>query len=267
MESSMELAKQRVEPLQKLKTGIDQNGYGSFISAEELFKLKEKYFHTKDEIERENFIGSYSSFEGSPLQKGKFQFDLWGSKPSDRYDWDSLMSEIQKYGVRNSLLVAPMPTASTAQILGNYECFEPIMSNIYSRRVLSGEYMVLNEYLVNDLISLDIWSKELKDKIISNDGSILNIEEIPSIIRNKYKTVWEIKQRNIIDMAIDRGKYICQSQSMNLFLESPNSSTLTSMHFYTWEKGLKTGIYYLRSRPSSKAIQFTIEPDCVNCSG
>ena len=267
MESSMELAKERVEPLQKLKTGINQSGYGSFISVEELSKLKEKYFHTKEEIERENFIGSYSSFEGSPLQKGKFQFDLWGSKPSDRYDWDSLMNEIQKYGVRNSLLVAPMPTASTAQILGNYECFEPIMSNIYSRRVLSGEYMVLNEYLVNDLISLDIWSKELKDKIISNDGSILNIEEIPSIIRNKYKTVWEIKQRNIIDMAIDRGKYICQSQSMNLFLESPNSSTLTSMHFYTWEKGLKTGIYYLRSRPSSKAIQFTIEPDCENCSG
>ena len=177
------------------------------------------------------------------------------------------MQQIQIYGVRNSLLVAPMPTASTAQILGNYECFEPIMSNIYTRRVLAGEYMVMNDYLVNDLLSLGLWTPELKDEIIVNDGSIQMIESIPQIIKNKYKTIWEIKQKAIIDMAIDRGKYICQSQSMNLFIESPDVSTLTSMHFYSWENGLKTGIYYLRSRPSSKAIQFTVQPECENCSG
>ena len=177
------------------------------------------------------------------------------------------MENIQKYGVRNSLLIAPMPTASTAQILGNYECFEPIMSNIYSRRVLAGEYMVMNDYLIEDLISLGLWNQELKDKIILNDGSIQTIETIPQIIKNRYKTVWEIKQKNIIDMAIDRGKFICQSQSMNLFLQSPDIGTMTSMHSYSWKKGLKTGIYYLRSRPSSKAIQFTLNPtECENCS-
>ena len=159
-----------------------------------------------------------------------------------------------------------MPTASTAQILGNYECFEPVMSNIYKRRVLAGEYTVINDYLIYDLMNYGIWGSELKDKLIASDGSVQNIPEIPQFIKDRYKTAWEIKQKNIIDMAVDRGKFICQSQSMNLFLESPNISTLTSMHFYGWEKGLKTGIYYLRSRPSSKAIQFTIEPDCVNCS-
>jgi len=178
------------------------------------------------------------------------------------------MEDIQKYGVRNSLLLAPMPTASTAQILGNYECFEPILSNIYVRRVLSGEYTVINEYLVKDLLSLNLWSTEMKNKLIANDGSIQSIQGIPNLIKEKYKTVWELKQKSIIDMSIDRGKFICQSQSLNLFLESPNVSTLTSMHFYAWSKGLKTGIYYLRSRPSSKAIQFTVQPEeCENCSG
>ena len=196
------------------------------------------------------------------------QFDLWGYNMTDiHHDWTSLREDIKKYGVRNSLLVAPMPTASTAQILGNYECFEPILSNIYTRRVLSGEYMVINEYLVNDLISLDLWSNKMKDQIILNDGSIQHIQDIPDLMKMRYKTIWEIKQRKIIDMAIDRGKYICQSQSLNLFLESPDVSTLTSMHFYSWSKGLKTGIYYLRSRPSSKAIQFTLNPECENCSG
>jgi ribonucleoside-diphosphate reductase alpha chain len=217
-------------------------------------------------MDREEYLGSYSSFIGSPLYEGKFQFDLWEKEPSNRYDWQKLRGEIKKYGVRNSLLVAPMPTASTAQILGNFECFEPIMTNIYSRRVLAGEYMVMNDYLVEDLISLDLWSPEIKDKLIVGDGSIQNIDDIPQVIKDKYKTIWEIKQKNIIDMALDRGKYICQSQSMNLFIESPNVSTLTSMHFYGWERGLKTGIYYLRSRPSSRAIQFTVEPDCANCS-
>ena len=269
MECSMELAKERESLIKKLKIGIDQDGYGDFIPAEELSNIQKSIRTIPEELDREEYLGSYSSFIGSPLHQGKFQFDLWQSKPSDMYDWDSLMKNIQQYGTRNSLLLAPMPTASTAQILGNYECFEPIMSNIYSRRVLAGEYMVLNEYLINDLLSLNLWNKELKDKIISSDGSVQPIEEIPKIIRDRYKTVWEIKQKNIIDMAVTRGKYICQSQSMNLFLENPEPSTLTSMHFYGWQNGLKTGIYYLRSRPSSRAIQFTIAPEseCENCSG
>ena len=273
MEASMELAKERTEYVKKYKLGLKQLETGfvaknnEFTTSLEMDQIKRKFSILPEELDREEYLGSYSSFIGSPLQKGKYQFDLWDKEPSERYDWKKLMIEIQKYGTRNSLLVAPMPTASTAQILGNYECFEPIMSNIYTRRVLAGEYMVINDYLVEDLISLNLWTKELKDKIILNDGSIQILEEIPQIIKNKYKTVWEIKQKNIVDMAIDRGKYICQSQSMNLFLENPTISKLTSMHFYSWEKGLKTGIYYLRSRPSSKAIQFTIAPDCENCSG
>ncbi len=271
MESSMEISRDREEYVLQYKNGISQLNIWSdekkFLTSDELRKIQDKYNITSEEMDREEYLGSYSSFVGSPLQKGKFQFDLWEEQPSERYDWKQLMSNIQRYGVRNSLLVAPMPTASTAQILGNYECFEPIMSNIYTRRVLAGEYMVINDYLIDDLLSLNLWTQELKDKIIVNDGSIQMIENIPQIIKNKYKTVWEIKQKSIIDMAIDRGKYICQSQSMNLFLESPDVSTLTSMHFYSWEKGLKTGIYYLRTRPSSKAIQFTVQPDCENCSG
>ena len=268
LEASMELSKDREEALKKMKRGLTQDGHGEFISAEELFRLREKYPYISEELNRDKYLGSYSSFIGSPAEQGKLQFDMWNHNQTDiNYNWTELKEKIKRYGIRNSLLCAPMPTASTAQILGNYECFEPIMSNIYTRRVLSGEYMVINEYLVEDLISLNLWTKELKDKIIVDDGSIQNISEIPQIIKTKYKTVWEIKQKNIIDMAIDRGKYICQSQSMNLFLESPNDSTLTSMHFYSWSKGLKTGIYYLRSRPSSKAIQFTVVPECVNCSG
>ena len=270
MKASMEISKEREPIVLKYKNGLQQlkqwTDGDHFIPSEEMSEIQRKYHIIPEEINREKYLGSYSTFEGSPLQKGNFQFDLWGKQTSNRYDWNSLMLDIQKYGVRNSLLIAPMPTASTAQILGNYECFEPIMTNIYTRRVLAGEYMVINDYLIEDLISLDLWDSQLKDKLIANDGSIQNIQGIPQIIKNKYKTIWEIKQKKIINMAIDRGKYICQSQSMNLFLESPDSSTLTSMHFYAWKNGLKTGIYYLRTRPSSKAIQFTIEPDCENCS-
>ena len=272
MECSMELSKEREEKVIKYKNGLLQLDTGrvsdgdNFVTSLEMNELRKTLNIIPEELRRDKYLGSYSSFIGSPLSEGKFQFDLWGKESSNRYDWQKLREEIQKYGVRNSLLVAPMPTASTAQILGNFECFEPIMTNIYSRRVLAGEYMVMNDYLVEDLMSLDIWSPEIKDKLIVNDGSIQNIDDIPQIIKDKYKTIWEIKQKNIIDMALDRGKYICQSQSMNLFLESPNVSTLTSMHFYGWERGLKTGIYYLRSRPSSRAIQFTVEPDCANCS-
>ena len=162
-----------------------------------------------------------------------------------------------------------MPTASTSQILGNFECIEPVISNIYTRRVLAGEFMVINEYLVNDLLELGLWDDELKDKIIQNDGSVLGIKDIPSFIQERYQTAWEVKQKHIIDMAADRGKFICQSQSLNLFLEAPNFKILSSMHFYGWKQGLKTGMYYLRTRPSSKAIQFTIEPEkeCESCSG
>lgn len=203
--------------------------------------------------------GPYETYEGSPISKGIFQFDMWNVKPSDRWEWDILRDEIKKYGVRNSLLLAPMPTASTSQILGNNECFEPYTSNIYSRRVLSGEFVVVNKHLLKDLVKLGLWNEEMKNKIIANNGSIQNIEEIPQNIKELYKTVWEIKQRDIIDMAADRGAFICQSQSLNLFLEKPNFAKISSMHFYAWEKGLKTGMYYLRTKAASEAIKFTVQ--------
>ena len=273
LKASMGLAKERenyMKIYQKYNSQFnDTSGKGEFVSSSEIYDVK-KYLKNvlPEELNRDEYLGSYSSYIGSPMYHDKLQFDLWSKHTTDiHHDWSSLREEIKKYGIRNSLLVAPMPTASTAQILGNYECFEPILSNIYTRRVLSGEYMVINDYLVDDLISLGLWSTELKDKIIANDGSVLSIPEIPDIIKNRYKTVWEIKQKNIIDMAVDRGKFICQSQSMNLFLESPSIKTMSNMHSYAWKNGLKTGIYYLRSRPSSKAIQFTINPnECENCS-
>ncbi len=203
--------------------------------------------------------GAYESFKGSPLSKGLFQFDLWNVKPSDRHDWDTLKKEVKKYGVRNSLLIAPMPTASTSQILGNNECFEPYTSNIYSRRVLSGEFIIVNKHLLKDLIQLGLWNNTMKNKIITANGSVQGIKEIPAEIKDLYKTVWEIKQRNLIDMAADRGAFICQSQSLNLFVDNPSTSKLTSMHFYAWKKGLKTGMYYLRTQAASQAVQFTVE--------
>ncbi|QXV67133.1 ribonucleoside-diphosphate reductase subunit alpha [Mucilaginibacter achroorhodeus] len=204
--------------------------------------------------------GAYETFKGSPLSEGKFQFDLWDVKPaSDRWDWENLRLDVMNHGVRNSLLVAPMPTASTSQILGNNECFEPYTSNIYTRRVLSGEFVIVNKHLLRDLVDLGLWNNTMKDRIISANGSIQDIAEIPADIKELYKTVWEIKMRNIIDMAADRGAYICQSQSLNLFINSPNASKLTSMHFYAWKKGLKTGMYYLRTQAASQAVKFTVE--------
>lgn len=203
--------------------------------------------------------GPYETFQGSPVSKGIFQFDMWGVKPSSRWDWDTLKEEVKKHGVRNSLLLAPMPTASTSQILGNNECFEPYTSNIYTRRVLSGEFIVVNKYLLKDLVSLGLWTNEIKNKIITNNGSIQDIDEIPQFIKDLYKTVWEIKQRTLIDMAADRGAFICQSQSLNLFLQDIDFAKLTSMHFYGWKKGLKTGMYYLRTKPAADAIKFTVE--------
>jgi len=203
--------------------------------------------------------GPYETYAGSPVSKAQFQFDLWGVEPTLRWDWYSLKAEVLKYGVRNSLLVAPMPTASTSQILGNNECFEPYTSNIYVRRVLSGEFVVVNKHLLNDLIELNLWDDEMKNRIISQNGSIQKIDGIPDAIKEVFKTVWEIKQRTLIDMAADRGAYICQSQSLNLFVDAPTTSKLTSMHFYGWRKGLKTGMYYLRSKAASQAVQFTVE--------
>ncbi|WP_295791110.1 ribonucleoside-diphosphate reductase subunit alpha [Mucilaginibacter sp.] len=204
--------------------------------------------------------GPYETFKGSPLSKGQFQFDLWKVKPeSGRWDWENLRLDVMNHGVRNSLLVAPMPTASTSQILGNNECFEPYTSNIYTRRVLSGEFIIVNKYLLRDLVNRGLWDTAMKDKIITANGSIQDIAEIPADVKELYKTVWEIKMRTIIDMAADRGAYICQSQSLNLFINSPNASKLTSMHFYAWKKGLKTGMYYLRTQAASQAVKFTVE--------
>lgn len=203
--------------------------------------------------------GAYETFKGSPLSRGIFQFDMWNVQPGTRWDWDSLRKEVMEHGVRNSLLVAPMPTASTSQILGNNECFEPYTSNIYTRRVLSGEFIIVNKHLLKDLVELDLWNNDMKNQIIAANGSIQEIDAIPLHIKELYKTVWEIKQRNLIDMAADRGAYICQSQSLNLFIDSPSSAKLTSMHFYGWKKGLKTGMYYLRTQAATQAVQFTVE--------
>jgi len=205
--------------------------------------------------------GSYNSFAGSPASQGILQFDMWNVTPTNRYDWPYLKEQIQFHGLRNSLLVAPMPTASTSQILGFNECIEPITSNIYSRRTMAGEFILANKYLMRELIDLNIWNDTIKNNIIANNGSIQQIEDITKHIRDKYKTVWEIPMRSLIDMAADRGAFICQSQSLNLWLEDPTYNTLTSMHFYSWKKGLKTGIYYLRRRGKHQAQQFTIEPE------
>ena len=205
--------------------------------------------------------GSYATFEGSPVSKGIFQFDMWDVTPSPRWDWARLKEEVKQHGVRNSLLLAPMPTASTSQILGNNECIEPYTSNIYNRRVLSGEFIVVNKYLLKDLVELGIWNNKIKEKIIANNGSIQNIEELPQEIKDIYRTVWEIKQRSLIDMAADRGAFICQSQSLNLFIQDANFAKLTSMHFHSWKRGLKTGMYYLRTKSAVDAIKFTVEQE------
>jgi ribonucleoside-diphosphate reductase alpha subunit len=212
--------------------------------------------------------GSYESFEGSPTSQGILQPDMWEgeSKFSGRYDWDAMRERVKTKGLRNSLLMAPMPTASTAQILGNNECFEPYTTNIYLRRTIAGEFVVVNNHLVNDLKKRGLWSKEMKDLMVKAGGSIQNIVDIPDDIKSLYKTVWEISQKCIIDMAADRGHFIDQSQSMNLFMESPTMSKLSSMHMYAWKSGLKTGMYYLRSKAKARPIQFSLEPDCVACS-
>ncbi len=202
--------------------------------------------------------GTYETFQGSPLSKGMFQFDLWGVTPSKRWDWDGLRERVKKVGVRNSLLVAPMPTASTSQILGNNECFEPYTSNLYTRRTLAGEHIVVNKHLMRDLVRLGMWNEEMREAIMAANGSVQGIEDIPQEVRDVYKTAYEISQKVIIDMSADRGAFICQSQSLNVFMEAPTFAKLSSMHFYAWQKGLKTGMYYLRSKAAVDPIKFTL---------
>ena len=236
------------------------------FESEEAKQLNKDIFETiyfaamEASMELAKVEGPYSTWEGSPISKGIFQFDMWNVTPSSgNWDWEKLRQQVVEHGVRNSLLVAPMPTASTSQILGNNECFEPYTSNIYARRVLSGEFAVVNKHLLKDLIKLNLWNESMKNKLISANGSVQNIPEIPQNVKDLYKTVWEIKQKTILEMAADRGAYICQSQSLNIHIQDVNFGKLTSMHFHAWKLGLKTGMYYLRTKAAADAIKFTIE--------
>ena len=252
VEASMELSKKRhkiINDIKNINNKILEEDISNYINEFER------------DIPNPKYIGAYSSFEGSPISQGLFQFDLWNTQPSSRYDWETLRNDIKVYGVRNSLLLSPMPTASTSQIMGFNESFEPFTNNIFQRKTLSGEFIVINKYLINDLISKGLWNKDIKDTIILHEGSVQNIQEIDDELKAIYKTAWEIKQRNIIDMSADRGQYICQTQSLNIFMEEPDFQKLSSMHFYAHSKGLKTGSYYLRTRPKAKTQQFTIDPD------
>ena len=277
LEASNEIAKDRSSSMAFIKGYHKSNNIFSF-DTNDLDTRREYGLLRSDQLELSKYIdecqpisaelendcsettcGAYSSFTGSPLSEGKFQFDMWGVTPSKRYNWEKLKNNVIKYGTRNSLLLAPMPTASTSQILGNNECFEPFTSNIYNRRTLAGEFVVVNNYLMRELTDLGVWNEELKNSIIANRGSIQHIDGISDHIKNKYKIVWEIPMKVLIDMAADRGAFIDQSQSLNLWMEDPNYKTLTSMHFYSWQKGLKTGIYYLRRKPRHQPQQFTID--------
>jgi ribonucleoside-diphosphate reductase alpha chain len=249
VEASMELSKKRYNIINKIVSGESDEVIGDYVNEFEIKNINNKY------------CGAYSTFEGSPISQGLFQFDLWNEKPSDRYDWEKLKNDIKEYGIRNSLLISPMPTASTSQIMGFNESFEPITNNIFQRKTLSGEFIVINKYLIKDLIDMGLWNKEMRDTIILHEGSIQNIPSIDSNMKELYKTSWEIKQRVIIDMSADRGRYICQTQSLNIFIEEPDFQKLSSMHFYGHSKGLKTGSYYLRTKPKAKTQQFTIDPE------
>jgi ribonucleoside-diphosphate reductase alpha chain len=236
------------------------------FESEEAQQLNKDIFETiyfasmEKSMELAKVEGPYSTWEGSPISKGIFQFDMWNVTPSSgNWDWEDLRTKVVEHGVRNSLLVAPMPTASTSQILGNNECFEPYTSNIYARRVLSGEFAIVNKHLLKDLIKLNLWNDSMKNKLIIANGSVQSIPEIPQNLKELYKTVWEIKQKTILEMAADRGAYICQSQSLNIHIQDVNFGKLTSMHFHAWKLGLKTGMYYLRTKAAADAIKFTIE--------
>src|SRR5690606_12437037 len=240
------------------------------FDSEEALRLNEDIFETiyygamEASMELSKVAGPYETFKGSPVSKGIFQFDMWGVTPkSGRWNWEQLKRDVKQYGVRNSLLLAPMPTASTSQILGNNECFEPYTSNVYTRRTLSGDFIVVNRHLMKDLMELGLWSENMRQKLIATNGSVQDIPEIPQNLKDIYKTVWEISQKVIIDMSADRGAYICQSQSLNVHITNPNFGKLTSMHFYAWKKGLKTGMYYLRSTAAADAIKFTLDKSAL----
>jgi ribonucleoside-diphosphate reductase alpha subunit len=232
-----------------------------------VYESQEIAYETPGASHHYQSIGTYSTFKGSPASKGQLQFDLWGQQPTHTpyLDWKDLKGRCSIYGMRNSLLIAPMPTASTSQILGNNECIEPFTSNLYTRRVLAGEFVVINEYLVDRLVSLGLWNADVRSQIIAQNGSIQAIQEIPQEVRDLYKTSWEIPMKTLINLAADRAPFICQSQSLNLFVAEPSYSKISSMHFYAWKKGLKTGCYYLRTKSVAKAQQFTVEP-CLTCT-
>lgn len=274
-EMSMNIARERERPMHELKKQLRSTDIPELYSNTSLKNSRgTKLYHqlkaSRCELEREEFLGSYSSFKGSPMSQGKFQFDLWEEEPIRQVndivlDWDSLREDIIKYGFRNSLLLAPMPTASTSQILGNNECIEPFTSNIYSRSTLAGQFVVINKFLQKDLIEIGLWNSDIKDQIILNNGSIQSLGKLPKIIRDLYKISWDLSMKSLIDMAADRGIYVCQSQSLNLWMEDPTNSKLTSMHMYSWKSGLKTGMYYLRRRAAAKAQQFSIDPEKEEC--
>jgi ribonucleoside-diphosphate reductase alpha subunit len=292
---SKDIAKERMEGMHKLKLEYSANSWKfkddnqvcqEYIIKDpsniELYNELEKYKPIKPELtscDKWNLIGSYSSFTGSPAHKGQLQYDLWNVTPSSRYDWNTLKFDIDQFGMRNSLLMAPMPTASTSQILGNNECFEPFTSNIYVRRTIAGEFVIINKHLIKELIELDKWSDANKNNIIANNGSVQSLD-ISDRLKRKYKTVWEIPMKHLLEMSADRGPFICQSQSTNLWMKEPDYKKLTAMHMFAWEKGLKTGIYYLRTRAKAAPQQFTIDPTankntkiedddegCLMCSG
>jgi len=266
LSASCELAKEREDIIHEyIELSENEEIYESIadneLEYEDLLeKMRDDYHILDEELDREAFYGTYSSYIGSPMYNGQLQFDMWDGETKLTLDWDLMRQEIKQYGVRNSLLLAPMPTASTSQILGNNECFEPFTTNIYLRRTLAGEFIVINKYLVNDLLALGIWNNDIKNQIVEANGSVQGIDEIPDDIKKIYKTVWETSNKALIDMSADRGHFICQSQSLNLFIEKPNFNNLSSMHFYSWKSGLKTGLYYLRTRPVASAQKFTIEP-------
>jgi ribonucleoside-diphosphate reductase alpha chain len=247
---------------------------GLSFDSKEAHQINEDIFETiyhaalSESVHIAKTHGAYETFAGSPLSKGLFQFDLWNEQPSGNmnYDWESLRNDVMTHGVRNSLLIAPMPTATTSQIMGNNEAIEPYTSNLYLRRTVAGEFVVINKHLVKDLQKCNLWNQKIKDLIIYQQGSIQAIEGIPEYLKSIYKTAWEISQKTLIDQAASRGKYVCQSQSLNLFVSRPNIKILSSMHFYGWSKGLKTGMYYLRTKPAANAIQYTIDPTCSSCS-
>jgi ribonucleoside-diphosphate reductase alpha subunit len=261
LEKSNEIAIERYKKITSKSYNSIKIYKDSYLNEYELSSFKPHCHKSQEELISNYCLGSYSSFIGSPASQGILQFDMWNVTPSDRYNWSSLKYSIIKYGLRNSLLISPMPTASTSQILGFNECFEPFTSNLYSRRTLAGEFVVVNKYLMKELINLGLWNEKIKNNIVANKGSVQQLDMLPEHIKNKYKIVWEIPMKHIIDMSADRGAFICQSQSLNLWVEDPTYNTLTSMHFYSWKQGLKTGIYYLRRKAKHQAQQFTIEPE------